>query len=124
MWIETGGTALTGTWLQSLGALAITSQDSVATEWFELNTGSSIVLVSSGPGWREPENSRFQVFHRSPSGQISDLTFAMLGGTRTSGKYDTQTRQMESYKAVKAEAQKAISDALNSTQLYGAGPKS
>jgi hypothetical protein len=87
-WIQTGTSELTGSWEAELTSLGLIRVDRGDVEWFNLESGSSIVLANDG-GWREPEWSRYRVFHRSATGLVSEISFGMIGGE---GKYDpTQT---------------------------------
>lgn len=120
MWILTRTTGLTAGWQDVLAEKDLDRSLRSTSEWFNLDTGSSIVLVSNG-GWQAARDNldtptKFMVFHKAATGQVVDLTYPMIGRTEGKGEFlRNGPTGVEATSGVKRECEQAIADRLQST---------
>lgn len=115
MWTERSSSLLSDLWKgDSLGAVRRT--DRTDTEWLNINTGASLVLVTDG-GWEEASDevnpSRFRVFTRVPNGPVHEMTTEVLGRTTRSGKFDPTKTGSDTYQGIHRECRAAVYAFLN-----------
>lgn len=121
MWINTKTSNLTAGWQEALADKDLDRKSLRSNcEWFNLETGSSIALVSNG-AWQTARNnesgpSSYQVFHKAATGQVVDLTYAMIGHTASGGRFLRDgSSGIDAFSGVRKECEQAISDQLQST---------
>lgn len=102
MWIETSS-ALTSDTDQKITAIIGERTDRQDTVWLNLSSGGKLVLAANG-GWRTAAQSAFYALYVSPSGEVSDVSYGLLGGkvpfdsTRTgSGSSDERAKAAKAH---------------------------
>lgn len=116
-WIESPRPLSAG-WEAQLEQLGLTRTDRVDQEWIDLDSGCSIALVANG-GWRqaagdEPGPAEYRLYHRAPTGQVLDLTGAVL---RDRGQFDRTARGASAYTGAFADCRELIGRLLQATLI-------
>ena len=91
----------------------IDSRDGIGRSWFDLASGSHLVLVQDG-SWDMKDRlgrkyeSRYRVFFKAAAGEYTELTRQVLAGHSTKGGLDGSKTGHARYDAVKKEAVEII----------------
>lgn len=82
-----------------------------AHEWFNLDTGAAVLAIADGD-WREDRGPRtwVRVFHRSPGGNVVELTAAMFPDGDTN--YDNLADEKDRYERPMRRVEKKLEAAL------------
>lgn len=114
-WVQIGVGPLTGDWWETLQALCAVRDDETDIEWFDLDSGCSVVLACDG-GWRDAAASRFRLFHRAATGVVTELS-ELLGPPREAA-FDASQRGSDSYSRVLT----VLEDRVEALLRPGPGP--
>lgn len=107
-WTMTAASQLTDGWEEALTTLCRKRADRTDTEWFDLDSGCSIVLVCDG-GCRDGADAKYRLFHRAPTGAITEIT-ATLGTIDT--HFNREARGVDSYREVQGRLQGIVNRML------------
>lgn len=115
-WVGAGGGRLWGD-EEALKDVVPRQQDYLNDTWLDLDSGCMVLLASDG-GWRDAENSSFRAFHRSPTGNVTDVTFALL--RNVDNRYLTKPDHLgDHYTPVLRVCRNAINEILDVPDGYG-----
>ena len=104
----------TNDWEAELKQRLSKREDRTDHEWFDLDSGCTIVLGCDG-GWRDPTNSMYRLFHSTAHGQVTEISSA-LGTTKRS--FDATREASDTYGEVEQTLVARVSELLHATDPW------